>query len=536
MNNLFNNFLSSVKETIITLPRKKPVELLLIVVAFSIMEYYPNIIQLPDGLLLYPLLLFLTMSLNHLGGKKRIFYYLSAMLVILIFYKGILGFLGIKLLPLYILATIVLLLSNSHTGDEDCAASFLCFVKGAFNAVLLSSVAMWLITIILTSVDYIFDFSLYNLLESHLFNMMYLLVAPMLFVSLCEKKYVGVSLGKIGEIVFSKLFVPALFVYVLILYIYFAQIVILWELPKGGIVYLTLLFMLSAMLLGLVKKLSATTLYEWLFSRLALILLPALVMFWIAVGYRIGEYGFTENRIMIVILGAAVSFSMVALLVCRTGRQYFGALLIWVVMMLTALALPVKHISVVSQKSRVEGIARNLGFVDENGNVDFNNNHMVQDFTAEQREIYKEFKDIIRYLKENGEFVDLSFDIPENIVKEYIGVNAKYDGLKIPDGYSYIYNAKMLRNENGNYQLDTKDGVVEVALEDIQKQLLERIGAANKKNLVEDLREGVYDAQLSYFEHEKFFILIDYINFNAFGNNVEINWVEWSKIFSKERL
>ena len=94
----------------------------------------------------------------------------------------------------------------------------------------------------------------------------------------------------------------------------------------------------------------------------------------------------------------------------------------------------------------------------------------------------------------------------------------------------------MLRNENGNYQLDTKDGVVEVALEDIQKQLLERIGAANKKNLVEDLREGVYDAQLSYFEHEKFFILIDYINFNAFGNNVEINWVEWSKIFSKERL
>ena len=132
--------------------------------------------------------------------------------------------------------------------------------------------------------------------------------------------------------------------------------------------------------------------------------------------------------------------------------------------------------------------------------------------------------------------MDLSFDVPENIVKEYIGVNAKYDGLKIPDGYSYIYNAKMLRNENGNYQLDTKDGVVEVALEDIQKQLLERIGAANKKNLVEDLREGVYDAQLSYFEHEKFFILIDYINFNAFGNNVEINWVEWSKIFSKERL
>ena len=155
-----------------------------------------------------------------------------------------------------------------------------------------------------------------------------------------------------------------------------------------------LLFMLSAMLLGLVKKLSATTLYEWLFSRLALILLPALVMFWIAVGYRIGEYGFTENRIMIVILGAALSFSMVALLVCRTGRQYFGALLIWVVIMLTALALPVKHISVVSQKSRVEGIARNLGFVDENGNVDFNNNHMVQDFTAEQREIYKEFKAI----------------------------------------------------------------------------------------------------------------------------------------------
>lgn len=533
MKNKFDNFLSSLKETLWSFPRTKPVELLLMVAAYIAAESGPY-----EGLLLYPILLFAAISLNCLSGMKRLFYYMLAISAPLMFFDGCVDVLGIKFLPLYVLSIIGLLLTHCKFEDKDCALSFISFVRSLFNAMLFSTVALCLVFIILLSADYIFGMDIPSDFYNTIAYVVYIVAATVLFVSEYEKKNSDELLGKIGEAIFSKLSVPALLIYTLILYIYFGQIAILWELPKGGIVYMTLSLMISSMVLGLLKKLSSTTLYEWFFPRLALVQMPILVMFWVAVCYRIGEYGFTEDRVMLVVVGAAVTISIFALLLCGENKRYFTVLLIWLALMTTGLLLPSKYISVASQKSRMESMARSLGFVDESGNVDLSHSSLAS-FTAEQYKAFNELKSVIAFLNDNGESCNLTFDMPESFIEDLskdFDVYTEYEGLKIPDGFSYIYfpNETSVYGDD-TYSVSTKNGKISFTCEDVHKQLMERIGVADNKNIVKELQSDKYGSQLAYFEHEEFFLVIRRIEYTALGNDVKVKSMHFQCLFLKEK-
>lgn len=533
MKNKFDNFLSSLKETLWAFPRTKPVELLLIVAAYIAAESGPY-----DGLLLYPILLFAAISLNSLSGMKRLFYYIFAASAPLMFIDGCADFLGIKFLPLYILSMVGLILSRCKFEDKDCALSFLNFTRSLFNAMLFSTVAFCLVNIILASADYIFAMDISSDFHATIAYVVYIVAAPVLFVSAYEKKNSDELLGKIGETIFSKLSVPALLIYTLILYIYLGQIAIQWELPKGGIVYMTLSFMISSMVLGLLKKLSSTTLYEWFFPRLALVQMPILVMFWVAACYRIGEYGFTEDRVMLVVVGVAVTLSIFALLLCGENKRYFTVLLIWLALMTTGLLLPSKYISVASQKSRMESMARSLGFVDESGNVDLSHSSLPH-FTAEQYDTFKELKNVIAFLNGNGESCNLTFDMPESFIEDVsknFSVYPDYEGLKIPEEFSYIYfpNKTSVYGDD-TYSVSTKNGKISFTSDDVHKQLMERIGVADNKNIVKLLQSDKHLSQLAYFEHEEFFLVIRRIEYTALGNDVKVKSMHFQCLFLKEK-
>lgn len=533
MKNMFDNFLSSLKETLCSFSRTKPVELLLTVAAFIAAESGPY-----EGLFLYPILLFTAISLNCLSGMKRLFYYMFAISAPLMFFDGCLVFFGIKLLPLYILSMVGLLLNHCKFEDKYCALSFLNFTRSLFNAMLLSTVAFCLFYIILASADYIFAMDIPSDFYTTIAYVVYIVATPVSFVSAYEKKNPDVLLGKIGETIFSKLSVPALLIYILILYIYFGRIAILWELPKGGIVYMTLSLMISSMVLGLLKKLSSTTLYGWFFPRLALVQIPILIMFWVAVCYRIGEYGFTEDRVMLVVVGVAVTLSVFALLLCGENKRYFTVLLIWLALMATGLLLPTKYISVASQKSRMETMARSLGFVDESGNVDLSHSSLPH-FTAEQYDTFNELKNVVAFLNHNGESCNLICDMSESFIEdlsENFSVYPDYEGLKIPEGFSYIYfpNVNYVYDDEA-YSVSTKNGKISFTCEEVHKQLVERIGVAKSENIVKQLQSDKYLSQLAYFEHEEFFLVIRRIEYTAFGNDVKVKSMHFQCLFLKEK-
>jgi len=99
---------------------------------------------------------------------------------------------------------------------------------------------------------------------------------------------------------------PLVSIYLLILYGYLIKILINWEIPQGILPYLVLIFSgLGIFALLLIYPLSEQEKYAWIkkFSYIFyLSLFPLIILLFVAVFMRIGDYGVTENRYFIVIL------------------------------------------------------------------------------------------------------------------------------------------------------------------------------------------------------------------------------------------
>ena len=96
--------------------------------------------------------------------------------------------------------------------------------------------------------------------------------------------------------------------------------------------------------------------YAWFYNRASWIVLPALVMFWIGTVYRISQYGFTEDRVYLVVTGVVISLTTLLFFTHKWGRYLYVVTLI-VVLFSTFTYIPgitAKDIEVFSQKDRVQ--------------------------------------------------------------------------------------------------------------------------------------------------------------------------------------
>lgn len=106
--------------------------------------------------------------------------------------------------------------------------------------------------------------------------------------------------------------IPLLFTYTVILYLYGAKIAITWHLPQGWVAYLVLTYgVIGTLALLLIYPLTTSKAKMWVhyYKRLFFyILLPLLVLLFVAIGVRIHAYGLTEGRYLVVALGVWFSF------------------------------------------------------------------------------------------------------------------------------------------------------------------------------------------------------------------------------------
>lgn len=100
--------------------------------------------------------------------------------------------------------------------------------------------------------------------------------------------------------------IPLLIIYAVILYFYSASILINWKLPTGWVSYLVLAYSVVGILaLLLVHPLNNENAKSWvkLFSKIFyFILIPLLVLLFVAINTRILEYGYTEARYFVLLL------------------------------------------------------------------------------------------------------------------------------------------------------------------------------------------------------------------------------------------
>lgn len=313
--------------------RKNPVEgLLALLFGVGACCYYETREPTWENLLYYAPVLFLTTyTLNRLTAAKkgRWLYYLSVLFFVPFYMIG-----WDRCSPTYLVSLAVVQLVYLIAGWERENRSFvgkgLTYLKAGIAAGLLALIAWVLAVSIYSSVCYIFevgDGADKSRFISYALAFCFGTLMPLLFLVFNEDKVTGTAGNKVFEVLLNFVLSPALLIYAAILYLYFLKIAVLWSLPKGAVAYIVVSFVAGGFLLKGCQIFLARRWYDWFYNRLSLAVLPALAMYWVGACFRIRQYGFTEARVYLIVVGVILTGMALLFFSRRTGRYlYVGVL------------------------------------------------------------------------------------------------------------------------------------------------------------------------------------------------------------------
>ena len=331
--NSFSARLSAIWRGLFSSFRDFPVEAFISVSAFVLSILSSEKVVETDFPIIYffPLVV-LSFCLHRIADRKgtivwKVCYFASALFWIpLFFWRPDMGEAGTVVM--YILSFILLFASGGRQDNERYAATIIhCLVKGDI-AILVAGVLSLAVLAIVFSVDFLFlSRSLADEWYIYPQLLVWLVIAPMLccaFVSDPPAEWKG---RRILTLTADYVLTPTLLIYTVILYAYMLRILIQWKLPDGGVAYLVGGFVSVALLCRLLQELLVKRNYDWYYRFFPYVAVGPLVLLWIGIARRIGEYGLTEMRIYLVAVAMLLTLFTIFLLWPRT-RSFFRMSLI----------------------------------------------------------------------------------------------------------------------------------------------------------------------------------------------------------------
>lgn len=291
-----NNFRKELKDAVV----QTPVELVVSVVFFiaAVVSFSQNQ-EIDNWLWSFPACFSLVHAVNR--SLVRGLYYLSV-LSILAFERWSMEIDSSIYWITLVISQLIVLLSVKQNDNKSFVENALGYAGNLIGAILLSLLG-WLLTWgIYRSVVYIFDLPVADHFMNYAALTAFFLMAPLLFLMFHARRKEGFKVNAFFGVLINFIVSPALLIYNLILYIYILKIVWVWTLPKGGIAYLVLSF---AALLGgskAVQMVLRRRYYDWYYNYFSWWILPALVLLWISALQRVGEYGWTEWRVYLMLM------------------------------------------------------------------------------------------------------------------------------------------------------------------------------------------------------------------------------------------
>ena len=317
-------------------------------------DYLANVLSLA------PSVLILTYACNNLfHGKYRFMYYLSAVsIVLLIANKELEESLLIKNYPYTILISLILLLICKWRRDN---ASFVRHVVECVSDIAASFLVNLILCLSYSAIisSFFYIFSLQEWLNYRYFSYFCsfsgFVVTPLVFYFLHNRKDLSWLLSKFMEGIINYIITPAILIYTVILYLYFITITVQWELPRGGVAYLVIAFIIAAMCGQMMQYVTKRRLYDWYYNRLSIISIPPLIIFWIGTTERISTYGLTESRVYLLATGILMSIYCLFFLFKSRNYQTIALLSIAILIILTYLPyVNAKNIALHSQIRHLE--------------------------------------------------------------------------------------------------------------------------------------------------------------------------------------
>jgi len=274
----------------------------------------------------FPLLV-LSFCLHRISDRKgtlvwKVCYLASALFWIpLYFWRPELGEAGIVVI--YMISFILLFATGGRQDNEQYATTILhCLVKGC-AAVLVAGVLSLAVLAIIASVDFLFlSRSLAEKWYVYPQLLVWLLIAPMLCCAFVSEAQAQWKDRRFLTLVVEYVLTPALLIYSVILYAYMLRILIQWKLPDGGVAYLVGGFIGVALVCRLLQALVTKPHFKWFYRYFPYVAIGPLVLLWIGIARRVGEYGLTEMRVYLVAVSLLLTMFTVLLLWPR-NRSFF---------------------------------------------------------------------------------------------------------------------------------------------------------------------------------------------------------------------
>ena len=335
------------------------------------------------------------------------------------------------------------------------------FLTAVFTGVLVLGVVLAIL-----AVDKLFDFNFNNNLYPK--TILFLAISGSTFIFLIFNDKGIFQLEKDGSypqiLKFFTQFVliPLLLIYVTILYFYAGKILINWELPRGWVSYLILIYSVVGILaLLLVHPLKEESAKSWVkvFSKIFYYtLIPLLVLLFVAIFTRILEYGYTEPRYFVLLLAIWLTTVVFYFIFYKKATIKFVPISLFIFGVFALIFPYVNAFSTAkrSQKTELQQILTKNQLL-EKGKINFEK--AIQDSIAEEIsnkfEFLKERKQI-DYLKKyftDSQLKEIPFFHQKNINFQIINEfkNVKYNkDPKLGDKYTRL----SIRTRNFNYNIN----------------------------------------------------------------------------------
>lgn len=306
----------------------------------------------------FPVLFLLAYTLNQLcdGGRKRFLYYCSVLLWTPFFMLSDED----HFFPTYVVSLVVVqlvyLISGWQRDNKRFFEKGLLYLISLFSASLLSGIAWGLSISIFECIRYIFE--IWQDGEARFINyasfVAFCAILPLLFLMFNQRQKDKIVGSRLFDLLLNYVLSPALIIYAAILYLYFIKITVLWSLPKGAVANIVISFTTAIFVLKGCQAFLSRRYFDRLYQHASIAVFPALAMFWVGTYYRIHEYGFTEPRVYLVVVGLILTATAVLFLMKRWAHYLYAACLaIFLLVSVTYIpGIRAKDIERISQTAR----------------------------------------------------------------------------------------------------------------------------------------------------------------------------------------
>ena len=331
----------------------------------------------------------------------------------------------------YVLAGILLIIGNKKLDNRSFAAHSLHVTTQMFFGLLITGIFNLVVVAIFASFFYIFGINEPPHFYEHIIQFIWFFLASQIcctFIRQNEDEVVEPF--KVLRLILNFILSPAIIIYTVILYLYFINIAVMWDLPKGGVAWMVMGFISAALVGRMAQSILSQRYYDWFYRYFTLIAIPPLIMYWMGSIYRIRIYNFTESRFYLMVAGVLMTLFVLMLFWKRTRRYQWMAFIFGAAIILFTYipGISAKSIGLNCQKQRLQEIINDLKLTDPvTGKF---NDHININRIKQNRQLCEKYKDatsVICYVR--GEMGADEFE------KQY----GEWDYSEYDFKYNYIY-------------------------------------------------------------------------------------------------